>query len=226
MELQAAVVMVEPTAFPDAHAEALSVLTYLAEDADELAPLLARHALAITEGADFAVARDALEALLRRLELARSGELVLKGTWRAGRCVIGRRGKAGRAYEVWVGDAEKLEGSCGCLDYAKAALGLCKHLLLAIERARTMRRRPGSTPALRWDPIRPLTGPGDWLERVWLDDHVPALARLFRAREGRRRIDPARIQRPAVRLATVESLLATCRHPAGAEPALRALLER
>src|SRR6185295_14032260 len=114
---------------------------------------------------------------------------------------------------------------CSCPDFAKAALGLCKHVLAVLSRG----RRPSAPRALRWDPVRPLTGPGDWLARVWCDPRVGvrgSLSAMFQPAPAARPIDPAIIG-GARRLATVETLIAAVRRdPLLAEPALLPLLVR
>jgi hypothetical protein len=193
--------------------------------ADELAAALADRAIRVTRGADFAVARDALDALVRRLESSRDDDLVVRGV--SGGHRVGRRGKRARAYDVWLAAAG--EGSCSCPDFAKASLGLCKHLFAVLAAVGTTRRR--FTPrALRWDPVRPLTGPGDWLVRVWHDPRVALrrpLSAMFQVAPAARPIDATRLGDARHRLATVEALLAACRRdPQLAEPALLPLLER
>ena len=78
---------------------------------------------------------------------------------------------------------------------------------------------------LRWDPVRPLTGPGDWLARVRWVDGTPD-------RDLRRWLRPANGHgwtvtvpgAPQQRLALVDRLLAALRDGDG-EPALHALLQ-
>jgi superfamily II DNA or RNA helicase len=206
----------------DGQAEARAVLVDRAErkKAGDLSVMLAERALAVTDGADFAVAYDAFEALMRRLDSSRDDELVVRAA--PGGYRVGKRGKRARVYDVWLADGG---GSCSCPDFAKAALGLCKHVLAALLAG----RRPGAPRALRWDPIRPLSGPGDWLARVWHDPRVVVrepVAKLFQGAPAARPIDPASIA-GARRLATVEALIAAIgREPLLAEPALLPQLER
>jgi SNF2-related domain/Helicase conserved C-terminal domain len=219
---------------PGSDSESLQVLTDRAEHrkAGALAGALARRALTITSGGGFALARDALDAMLRRLDSARGGELVIKATEPV-RYRVARRGRARQGYDVWIGEATTLEASCGCLDFGKASLGVCKHVLAAIEgRARRSRReaRPARRPSLRWDPIRPLTGPGDSLARLWFDrqagDARPPRG-LFPAAASGGFLDPARLADPVVRGATLDRLLAACRRdPRLAEPSVLPLLAR
>ncbi len=205
--------------------EALQVLTEHAarRGADELSSALADRALRVTRGTDFAVARDALDALLRRLDSSRDDGLVVRSA--PGGLRVGRRGKQARPYEVWL--AASGDGSCSCPDFAKASLGSCKHLLAVIAGSRRLRFAPR---ALRWDPVRPFTGPGDWLERVWHDPEIALprqLSGMFQRAPAARPIDRGWTADPTRRRAAVELLLAACRRdPALAEPALLPLLER
>lgn len=144
--------------------------------------VLARHILSVTVGADWAVRRAAMAALLRRLRNSLGDKLVddtgggylgLRRTRRKGR----RHGE--RPYVTILRAIDPPVGSCNCPDYLKNSLGLCKHLIATIsfiydkpgrlERARAEQRRcvPPSG-RLLWHPIRPLTGTGDWLSQVRL----------------------------------------------------------
>ena len=147
-------------------------------------------------------------------------------------------------------DGRADRGSCDCPDFLKNSLGVCKHILTVLEhlyaRPRLLQKAlkeqeaESVTPptGLRWDPIRPLTGAGDWLARVhWLGPagvngrrtaRGAEVARLFRRGEDGtlvlRRPSP---DDPTKRLALVEALLKLL--PAGdqghrPDPALRALL--
>jgi len=209
---------------PSGGAEALDVLTTHAarRGAGPHAAMLAVRALRVTRGADFAVASDALDALLRRLASSRDDDLIVRtapGGWS-----VGRRGKRARGYAVWLDDTG--DASCNCPDFAKAALGLCKHALAVMAGSSRRRVKPR---ALRWDPVRPLTGPGDWLARVWHDPRAAlprGLVAMFQLAPAARPIDAAGLTEPARRLAIVEKLIAACRrNPALAEPALLPLLE-
>ncbi|MHB8416838.1 MAG: DEAD/DEAH box helicase [Myxococcales bacterium] len=134
-------------------------------------------------------------------------------------------------YRLQIDALEPYRGSCDRPDFVKSSLGLCKHLAAALEelakrgildKVRVLPGRP-PTQGLSWDPVRPLTGPGDWLERVRWEageggPQGPAHAgRWFKA-DGRLRDGFA--SRPLRRLALVRDLQAL-----GAEPALRPLLE-
>ena len=93
---------------------------------------------------------------------------------------------------------------------------------------------------LCWDPIRPLTGLGDWLDRVvWKGDVEPAKGRSARVAQALKwfRVDKDGVaslrntyrDKPARRLELVEDLLkampATSANGSLHDPALRALLE-
>ena len=99
--------------------------------------------------------------------------------------------------------------------------------------------RPSVGNGLCWDPIRPLTGLGDWLDRVaWKGDVEPARARSARVAQAlmvsleqgwRRLLKNTYWDRPARRLEMVEDLLkvvpASSANGSLHDPALRALLE-
>ncbi|MGE0867548.1 MAG: DEAD/DEAH box helicase [Kofleriaceae bacterium] len=205
--------------------EAFAVLTDRAahHGAGELSSVLALRALRVTRGTDFAVALDALDALLRRLDSSRDEDLVVRPA--PGGLRVGKRDKQARSYDVWLSTSD--DGSCSCPDFIKASLGACKHLLAAVENPR--RRRFGPR-ALRWDPVRPFTGPGDWLERVWHDPQValpPQLSAMFQRAPAGRPIDVAWTADPTRRRTAVIQMLAACRRGSAlAEPALVPLLER
>jgi superfamily II DNA or RNA helicase len=213
---------------PIGGSEALRDLTEHAarHKAGELGGSLAARALRVTRGADHAVARDALDALLRRLDSSRDDELIVRPTPLG--VSVGRRGGArrspARAYDVWLDDAG--DASCSCPDFAKAALGLCKHALAVLAAPRRRRFTPR---AVRWDPVRPLTGPGDWFARLWHDPRAElprSLSGLFQSASAGRPIDPAAVGEPR-RMASVDLLIAACRrHPELAEPAVLPQLER
>src|SRR5205823_6064615 len=91
-----------------------------------------------------------------------------------------------------------IEARCDCPDFLKNSLGLCKHVMAVLERiyerprllqqaqSERMKHEDVQRPGLRWDPIRPLVGLGDWLERViWQPADQPpprreAMASWFR----------------------------------------------
>ena len=206
--------------------------------------------LRVTEGGDHPLRMAALDAALRRLKSARQAE----GTWKI---VAPRQRKAGlglhridvgagKQYEVLVRSFGELAGSCDCLDFQKNALGLCKHLgwLLARGFDKEGLHPKGSLPAamLAWDPVRPLTGAGDWLWRVrWAGGRLPqSLAPHFGRKPGTLNSgdapgqasagSPAKASTPAHRLVLVQALRKFI-GPRGvtsrrADPELAALLRR
>jgi hypothetical protein len=196
--------------------------------------LIARHVLSVTLGADWPVQRDALEALLRRFAFGRADriEVVTRPPQgrRLGLYATGRPG-ASAPYRTLLRGVEPVDGSCDCADFVRSALGLCKHLLAVLEDVSS--RRGGLADAgreplpklspLRWDPVRPLTGPGDWLARVsWVDGIPDRGVRRWFDRAGERwSLDvPAA---PETRRAVVEALLGILGR-GHTEPALHALL--
>ncbi len=143
--------------------------------------MMATHVLAVTAGADWPVQRAALDAVIRRLAFARRDALEVASRPR-GRIGLGlygtrRHGDGARPYRSLLAAVAPLVGSCDCKDFQKGGLGLCKHLLVALE---DLASKPGKweravatgtelairDARLVWDPVRPLTGPGDWLDRV------------------------------------------------------------
>jgi SNF2-related domain/Helicase conserved C-terminal domain len=134
---------------------------------------IVRHVLAVTRGGDWPVQRDALDAVLRRCASAHAGDVQIVG--RPGSRLLGlyqtrRRGSRARPYRTLLRRIEPVEGSCECADFLRSSLGLCKHLVAVLEdippkRGLAHASAPDPTP-WRWDPVRPLTGPGDWLARV------------------------------------------------------------
>src|SRR5205809_5086379 len=142
---------------------------------------IVRHVLSVTRGGDWPVQRDALDAVLRRCASTHTGEIQIVG--RPRRRLLGlyaTRGSRARPYHTLLRRIEPLDGSCECADFLRNSLGLCKHLVAVLEDVVSKRRRvdiereAALAPApLRWDPIRPLTGLGDWLARVRWVDGVP-----------------------------------------------------
>jgi len=152
------------------------------------AEMVARHVLSVTTGADWPVQKAALDAIVRRFSFSRRDGLKVASRPR-GRIGLGyyetrRHGEEPRPYRTLLAAVTPLVGSCSCKDFQKGGLGLCKHLLVVLE---DMLRKPskwqrataaGLGPATRsarllWDPVRPFTGPGDWLERVAWSPGMP-----------------------------------------------------
>jgi superfamily II DNA or RNA helicase len=168
------------------------------------------------------------------------GESVARGE------VEPRRGHGGhgraRPYQTVLESLEPLRASCDCADYLRGSLGLCKHLLVVLDhvfesperKARALREQDcGSTngvPRLSWDPVRPLTGPGERLLGLSLElsgrapsahGRRPRWAHWFHS--GRLAIDE--ISDPKQRLALTEELAEAIEAGAlVAAPAVQALL--
>src|SRR5688572_25448963 len=137
---------------------------------------IVRLVLSATQGGDWPVQREALDAVLRRCASAHTDEIQIVGRPRArllGLYATRRRGSRTRPYRTLLRRIEPLDGSCECADFLRNSLGLCKHLVAVLEHVGSQPRRgdveresaPRLAP-LRWDPVRPLTGLGDWLERA------------------------------------------------------------
>ncbi|MEO7272784.1 MAG: SNF2-related protein, partial [Vicinamibacterales bacterium] len=197
---------------------------------------IVRHVLSVTRGGDWPVQREALDAVLRRCASARTDEIRVIRRPRGGPLGLyatRRRGSRAIPYRTRLRQLERLEGSCDCADFLRNSLGLCKHLVAVLElvasrprRSAVERESPRASMPLRWDPIRPLTGPGDWLARVRWVDGTPD-------RALRRRLRPANggswtvsvPGTPQQRLVLLTQLLDVL-HSGDAEPALHALLRQ
>jgi superfamily II DNA or RNA helicase len=200
--------------------------------------LLVRHILAVTAEADWPVRREALEALLRRVAVGKADGLKIVSRPGGGRLLglyaTRRQGSPARPYRTLLRRVDPFAGSCDCADFLRSSLGLCKHLLAVVEdisaKPSTLekaRREPvPSGSPLRWDPVRPLTGPGDWLAQVrWVDGTPDAgLGRWRRlSKTGGWTLEvPAA---PGRRLQLVERLLGLLEDGRG-DPALCALLQQ
>jgi hypothetical protein len=196
---------------------------------------IVRHVLLVTRGGDWPVQRDALDAVLRRCASTHADEIQIverpRGQ-RLGLYATRRHGSRARPYRTLLRRIEPLDGSCECADFLRNSLGLCKHLVAVLEHVVSKRRRgdvertsvPEPVP-LRWDPVRPLTGLGDWLARIRWVDGTPArdLRRWLRPADGHG-WTVAVPEASQQRLALVDRLLAALPDGNG-EPALHALLQ-
>ncbi|MEK7703545.1 MAG: DEAD/DEAH box helicase [Myxococcota bacterium] len=217
---------------------------------------LAAHVLSVTEGGDWPVREAAIEAIIRRWGFARRDELVIAKR-PSGRALLGlygtrRKGASTRPYVTSLGSLDPIRASCDCADFVRSSLGVCKHVLVVLDelhkRPDAVSRAVASTtndrerPCLAWDPVRPLTGAGDWAERVMLLDDPKksrprggALARIGRyfvaAEDGKARLRDTLTERPGERLALMRELrevvVGNRRHPplVDAEPAILRLLD-
>jgi hypothetical protein len=232
---------------PASESESFRVLLALAERRTGRIPpdRLVRHVLSVTAEAGWPVQRAALEAVLRRLAFAKQDGLTVAAAPAAGRGVFTtrRRGSAARPYKVLLDQVEPLRAACDCRDFIRNSLGLCKHALTVLSEhpsiltgrgGRGVGRRPPRVPRLIWEPVRPLAGLGDWMERVRLVGPGAAVARseipvqhFRRQREGTYVLDAPRPDDAIRRREVVEALLqAAGRKALAIEPPLLALLRR
>ena len=220
------------------------------------AHLMVRHVLECVPPHEWPTRVEALDAVLRRLEAARKDSLRVEARPAEGRhlgvYVTRRPGAGSRPYRTILHGVDPIEGRCDCPDFIKNSLGLCKHILVVLNhlhaRPRVLQQAhkeqewsdPQSAMGLCWDPIRPLTGLGDWLDRVvWSGNVEPAKARSarvaqalkwFRAsKDGVATLKNSYWDKPARRLELVEDLLkvmpAATANGSLHDPALRVLLE-
>jgi superfamily II DNA or RNA helicase len=194
---------------------------------------IVRHVLSVTQGGDWPVQCGALDAVLRRCASTRADEIRIVGRPRGrvlGLYATRRRGSPARPYRTLLRRMEPLDGSCDCADFLRNSLGLCKHLVAVLEDVVSKRHRVDiesetTWGPLRWDPVRPLTGPGDWLARVRWVDGAPdrGLRRWLRPAHGHGRPLAVPSSTPQ-RLGLVDRLLAALRDGDG-EPAMYVLLQ-
>ncbi len=214
---------------------------------------LVRHVLAVVPAAEWPVRVEAMDALIRRIDAGREDKLRVESRPPGGRLLglwaTRRPGSGARPYRTVVLGVDPIEARCDCPDFLRNSLGLCKHSLTVLEhihaRPRLLQQaikeqewgEPPGREGLWWKPIRPLTGLGDWLERVaWRGETEAAASRSARAaqalqwfgaaKDGSATIKNAYPSDPKRRLAIVEDLIKVI--PAGAsgirhDPAVRAL---
>lgn len=250
--------MDEKNASERTEAEARNELLDMARGKTGAVPehVLVDHVLAVTAGSNWPVRAEAMRAVLRRCAFGKRDRLHVAmrppedqplGIYRTG-----RDGSSTRPYRTLIAGVQPLGTSCDCADFLRNSLGLCKHAMAALDdvygRPRALRRAQAmqSTdglpvrPTMLWDPIRPLRGPGDWLERIALHfgtstegaRRLATVDRLFAAGSGPiRRLREAHADDAGARLRTIEALLRLVgagRHSASpivaTEPAVPALL--
>ena len=163
---------------------------------------LVQHVMRIVPADEWPVRVAAMDALLRRLEFAHRDELRIESRPEGGKLLgpygTRRKGSSGtRPYRTVIQGVEPMSTSCDCPDFVQNSLGLCKHTLTVLEsiyekprrldRALREQESLAANPrvGLSWDPIRPLSGAGDWLERVvyhpTLDGKAPTSEKRARA---------------------------------------------
>jgi superfamily II DNA or RNA helicase len=232
------------------------LLSRVGRKAGKIPPdLLVSHVLRCVPEHEWPTRVDAMEAVLRRLESIRRDNLRVEARPAEGRLlglyVTRRSGSGSRPYRTVLLGVDPIEGRCDCPDFLKNSLGLCKHVLAVLEhlhaRPRLLQQATKEQEwsdaslrgGLRWHPLRPLTGIGDWLDRVeWKGDfeaakarstRIAQAARWFRSnQDGSASLKNSFPDKPARRLELVEDLLKIV--PAAApgslhDPALRSLLE-
>ncbi|MEY4514758.1 MAG: hypothetical protein RLZZ450_6880, partial [Pseudomonadota bacterium] len=237
--------------------EQLHVMTGLARGLfGKIAPeRIAAHLLAVTPDADWAVRRAALQALARRYRFAVRDELVVSQRPRAPH-VLGTYGTSNgvkaekrsarpggrRPYLTALLGLSPLHVSCGCADFVRSSLGLCKHALVvldtlandgqlahedmpALERAVAKGRAQADEPnvsTLGWKPEQPLYGDADRLRRLTYR-HVGRERPLLTLRDGEP--DAELLCDPKRRLAFIETLESKLDDDGlEVEPAVRTLL--
>jgi superfamily II DNA or RNA helicase len=218
---------------------------------------MVRHVLGCVPPHEWPTRVEAMDAVIRRLESARKDKLRLEARPQNGRLlglyVTRRPGSGSRPYRTLLLGIDPVEGRCDCPDFLKNSLGFCKHILVVLEHLNTRPRllqqarkeQEWSDSNLRtglcWDPIRPLTGLGDWLERVvWRGDVETARKRSARVAQalkwfrsgkgGLATLKGSYRDKPNRRLELVDDLLrmmptANANGNSRHDPALRALLE-
>ncbi len=145
---------------------------------------LVDHILAVTEDTDWPVRKAALAALSRRYGFAvRDGLAVTRspargavlGEYRTARVTQEKPKDSARPYVTALSSLTPLRTSCGCSDFLRSSLGLCKHGLVVLEhlaRSNALTKADGRSapnpkvPRLTWDPVHPPRGSDDRLVRV------------------------------------------------------------
>jgi SNF2-related domain len=208
------------------------------------ADAIVRHVLEVTGGGDGPVQRDALDAVLRRCASAHSDDVQVVGRPRGrltGLYRTRRRGSRARPYRTLLRRIDPIAGSCECADFLRNSLGLCKHLVAVLDDVASRRQRADKAHAAipeatswQWDPVRPLTGPGDWLARVRWVGGTPELRRNRTEAVAKMGSSMSEVgadgwtvtvpETSPRRFALVERLLAALQDGDG-EPALHALLQ-
>lgn len=218
------------------------------------ADLLAGHVVTVVPAEEWPVRADAIDALMRRVDSARKEELQIRERPDGGRALglyaTGRKGtKVLRPYRTLIRGVDPIDARCDCPDFLKNSLGVCKHVIAALghiyarpnllAKARKEQAAATAVDGLAWDPIRPLLGAGDGLDRIAYEgsEKLPKFAQakgdvryLFHeAAPGRGVLRNTFPDAPEKRLDLVETLLKAV--PTGPEspqfdPALLALLTR
>lgn len=196
--------------------------------------VIADHVVAITRDADTPVRTAALDALIRRMAAAQNDGLRV-ATRPARGAVLGEyttrragRARQARPYTTLLESVEPIAGACDCPDFTKSSLGLCKHLLVVLDRVYSAPGRLAKAqaeaerhvrPRLAWDPSLPLTGAIDRLAGLsWRGPRSPLAKRWFGA-DGR--VHERALEKPGQRRKLVAEL---GRARVSVSPAARAVL--
>ena len=196
--------------------------------------VLVEQVVAVTAGGGWPVQRDAMMAVLRRCAFGKKDGLQVSarpsGSRPLGTYRTGAKGSSARPYWTLIAAVRPIVASCDCPDFLRNSLGLCKHTLAVLNdlygRPRALRQALEaqasgvlfSRPTVLWDPVRPLLGRGDWLERITLhpgagangDRHgIRAVASRLFARDsgGPQALRRTHTDNPDLRLRMVEELL-------------------
>ena len=211
---------------------------------------LVRHIMAIVPPGEWPVRVEATEALIRRVDVAKKDKLRIGSRPTGGR-VLGpyatrRGGSSARPYRTVLQGVEPIAARCDCPDFLKNSMAVCKHALAILEHIyahpRLLQKAIGeqaeegatSQRILSWNPIRPLTGEGDWLDRVSASRTIKTngrpdwASRWFRAGNDEELVlKRSFADDPNQRLDLVEDLIRASRLDTKAvrdDPALQALL--
>lgn len=198
----------------EAHDDAVETAAVLASHAETAFPEalrqpIVRHVMRTAcPEPDFSIRLAAVHALIRRRAYVDHDALriVSRPPGRAlGSWVVEQA--AGERHEVLVESLDPIRTSCGCRDFLRSSLGVCKHGLAALVMIRrrawgTVQARAIERPTLAWDPIERVRGSADRLARLWV---VGGAVRIDGMRAGAPKAE--RLSTPCSRLALVRTLM-------------------
>jgi superfamily II DNA or RNA helicase len=236
--------MSEEKADPESTSEAIAMLVDMAGRKTLPIPplMLAEHTMALPGSWDWPVRRAAFEAIVRRLASAKTQELSLLEKPASGPfgpyLVDNPQVEGARPYHVHLYGLSPLRARCDCMDFARGALGVCKHVLAVLAKlagsARGWRQALGAEarplPWLTWDTTLSSAGYFDPLSAIRLDSteigRVPSLRRqLSSAGKGLLHIADTQANKPELRLGLVKELQRAVAHTrASADPAVIVVL--
>ena len=139
---------------------------------------LTEHLLSLYPHDEWPLLREGMRAILHRHVSAMAGEFKVvdaPADWTPfGTYTLAQKGKT-RPCRVTLSGIGPIRASCGCSDFIRNSLGLCRHILALLAH---LCRRPGmqakladnegalAAAPLAWLPCKPLWGEGDWLAQV------------------------------------------------------------